>query len=123
MVFSKDGEDTIEDECKVFFAVLRVCQLSVCKSGRLEGETYKFGKEIPKRVFLFSFSHARSSHHCAFDSCAESRLHLVIQRHEQHLHTNPHQGLSLLPSPQPQATEPSELAEPADYPYTAAARG
>lgn len=44
MVFSKDGEDTIEDECKVFFAVLRVCQfvsLSVCKPGRGDVQVWK----------------------------------------------------------------------------------
>lgn len=88
MVFGKDGENTIEDECKVFFAV-------------------QFGKEIPKRVFLLSLAHNRSL------GCA---VRLVVQCDEQDGHTKPHQRLSLFARPQPEPTERSEFTEPADYP-------
>lgn len=105
------------------------CDGLACNGLAWGRETHEFGKEIPKRVFLLSFSHRGPSHHRsgipAFERSgrADSCLHLVIERDEQDGHTNPHQRLSLLASPEPQAAEPSELAEPADYAYPAAGRG
>lgn len=105
MVFSKDGENTIEDECKVFFAVLNFFVSGGQQGDGRKRDTYEFGKEIPECVFLLSLPHNRSSSGYRFMSRSRASLHLVIQRDEQDAHTKPHQRLSLFARPQPESAE------------------
>lgn len=53
MVFSKDGENTIEDECKVFFAVLN---FFLSAGGQQGGGEKKGTRTSLERKYLNAFS-------------------------------------------------------------------